>query len=138
MAIIPPYRQYHIPNVQGVPIEGRRLPVLSMRTDAMRSQVIRIAEYIEASENPVPVDHTWHRSATDGRSFLLDIWWDQRKDDLHLALALDPELKGVTMILQLIRDTGIVIVTPHPVINEDDLADSVGLAVAGLDTGLPK
>lgn len=138
MANGPEYRQYHIPNVQGVPIEGRRFPVLSMRTDEMRSQVIRISEYVDSAKTPVPVEHIWRRSATDGRSLLLDVWWDNQKDDLHLAFAFDPELNGVTMILELIIDTGIVIVTPHPVVHEDDLTEGIGLALAGLDKGLPK
>lgn len=134
----PEYRQYHIPNVQGVPIEGRRFPVLSMRTDEVRAHVTRIAEYIESAEGEVPVEHIWRRSATDGRSLLLDIWWDNKRDDLHLAFAFDPELNGVTMILGLIIDTGIAILTPHPIEHEEDLIEGIGLAVAGLDEGLPK
>lgn len=138
MSNAPEYRQYHIPNVQGVPIEGRRFPVLSMRTDEMRALITRIAEYIESAPDEVPVEHIWRRSATDERSLLLDIWWDQKRDDLHLSIAFDPQLNGVTMTLELIMDTGIAILTPHPVEHEEDLVEGIGLAVAGLDEGLPK
>lgn len=134
---LPTFREYHIPHVQGVPIEGRRLPLISMRTDEKRRLIEQIAQHIESSGSGVSVEHRWTLSQSDGRSYLLDLGWGAPEDDFRLALAFDPQMNGVPPILELIRETGVAVLTTHPVTDESELADRVGLVVAGLSEGMP-
>lgn len=130
-------RPYLIPNVQGLIIDGERVAVLSVRTDAAKERVARIASFLEESGGEVPLEHRWQLSATDGRSMLLDVWWGDKAADYSLALAFDPNLNGVTMVLDLIRSTGAAILATQPVHTTEDLAEATGLVLTGLDDGLP-